>query len=113
MTQNFQGVYTREVEIRQSSWSGVKILNVVLLALIVTGSLYYVTGINDLVVKGFKLQELKSEAGFLAEANKKANVETAKLKAYGNLAKKIESLQMVAVDNVDYLKADSGVALAR
>jgi hypothetical protein len=35
------------------------------------------------------------------------------LKSYGNLAKRIENLQMVAVDNIDYIKVDSGVALAR
>lgn len=113
MTQKFDGVYSQQIESKPSGWFNIKIVNTFLLLLIVAGCLYYVTGINDLVVKGFELQALKIKASHLAEENKKANIETMALKSYGNLAKRIENLQMVAVDNIDYLKADSAVALAR
>ena len=67
----------------------------------------------SLVVKGFELQELKVKVSNLSEENRKASVETMALKSYGNLAKRIENLNMIAVDNIDYIKIDSGVALAR
>jgi hypothetical protein len=88
-------------------------LNGLLVAIIIVGSLYYVTGINDLVVKGFTLQELKNKATLLSEENQSLNVKVASLKSYNNLAKRIEDLKMVAVDNIDYVKLDTGVALAR
>lgn len=113
MTQRISGVYSQQIEKKQSGWFNLKVANGLLVLLIVAGSLYYVTGINDLVVKGFQLQELKAKVNSLAEENKKASVETTALKSYGNLAKRIQDLNMVAVDNVDYIKVDSGVALAR
>lgn len=113
MTQKFSGVYSQQIEAKQPGWFNIKIVNGFLLLLIVAGSLYYVTGINDLVVKGFELQELKAKVSYLSEENKKASAETMALKSYGNLAKRIENLQMVAVDNIDYIKVDSAVALAR
>lgn len=113
MTQKFSGVYSQQIEAKQSGWFNIKIINSLLLLLIVAGGLYYVTGINDLVVKGFELQKLKAKVSTLSEENKKANVETMALQSYGNLAKRIENLNMVAVDNIDYIKVDSGVALAR
>jgi hypothetical protein len=113
MTQKFAGVYSQQLEKKQPAWRSLKIFNGFLVLMIVVGSLYYVTGINDLVVKGFELQELKVKVSNLAEENKKANIETTALKSYNNLAKRIENLNMVAVDNIDYIKADSGVALAR
>jgi len=113
MTQKFAGVYSQQIEKKQPAWRNIKTLNGFLLLLIIIGSLYYITGINDLVIKGFKLQALKVTVNYLVGENKKMNVETMALKSYGNLAKRIENLNMVAVDNIDYIKADNGVALAR
>ena len=113
MTQKFEGVYSQHIEKKKSVWRSIKTLNLLLISTIVVGSLYYVTGINDLVVKGFELRELKMQVSHLSEENKKANVETMTLKSYNNVAKRIEKLNMVAVDNIDYIKAESGVALVR
>jgi hypothetical protein len=113
MTQKFAGVYSQNIEKKQPCWLNIKTLNGLLVAIIIVGSLYYVTGINDLVVKGFTLQELKNKATLLSEENQSLNVKVASLKSYNNLAKRIEDLKMVAVDNIDYVKLDTGVALAR
>ncbi|MDD4902461.1 MAG: hypothetical protein PHE24_04990 [Patescibacteria group bacterium] len=113
MTQKFDGVYSQQIEKNRPAWLNIKTFNFFLLTLIVAGGLYYVTGINDLVVKGFTMQELKTRVALLQEENQKLNVETASLQSFNNLAKRIGNLKMISVDNVDYLKVDSGVALAR
>lgn len=113
MTQKFTGVYSQKIEVNRPSIFSIKTLNYLLVGLIVAGSLYFVTGINDLVVKGFELQKLKVHANSLSEENDKLSVETTSLKSYNNLAKRIENLKMVAVENVDYLKVNGGVAIAR
>jgi hypothetical protein len=113
MTQTFTGVYSQKIENKQFSIFSLKTLNCLLAGLIVASSLYFVSGINDLVVKGFKIQELKTQANSLSEEKNKVNIEITSLKSYNNLAKRIENLKMVAVDNVDYLKINSGVAVAR
>ena len=113
MTQKYEGVYSQKIEKKPAAWFNIKTLNFLLVAVIVVGSLYYVTGINDLVIKSFTLQQLKAKAALLQDENQSLNAETASLKSYKNLASRIAGLKMVAVDNVDYLKVGSGVAMAR
>ncbi|HTX86599.1 MAG TPA: hypothetical protein VMC41_00850 [Candidatus Nanoarchaeia archaeon] len=113
MTQKYEGVYSQKIEKNRAAWLNIRTLNLALVAVIVAGGLYYVTGINDLVVKGFILQQLKTKVALLSEENQNLNVATASLKSYGNLAKRVADLKMVPVDNVDYLKVDAGVAMAR
>ncbi|HTW96265.1 MAG TPA: hypothetical protein VMD74_01230 [Candidatus Methylomirabilis sp.] len=113
MTQKNAGVYSPVISKKSTGLPKIKIINFFLLVLIVAGGLYYVTGINDLVVKGFKLQELKNKSGNLAEENRQLNIETASLQSYNNVAKRVGNLGMVAVDNVDYLKVNGGVALVK
>ncbi len=113
MTQKYDGVYSQKIEKNQPQWMNIRTVNFLLLTLIIAGALYYVTGINDLVVKGFTLQELKAKVNLLQEENQNLTVQTASLQSYNDLAKRIADLKMVAVDNVDYLKVGSGVAMAR
>lgn len=113
MTQTYSGVYSRQIENDNPNFWNVKTLNFLLMACIIAASLYYVSGINDLVVKGFKLQSLKVQASLLSEDNRKLSVETASIKSYNSLANRVASMGMVAVDNIEYVKADSGVAMAR
>jgi hypothetical protein len=113
MTQKFPGVYSRQIETNRSSQRSIKIFNCLLLAGIIAVSLYYVTSINDLAVKGFKLQELKARTSSLFEENRGLSAQTTYLKSFNNLSARAASLNMVAVDNVDYLKVDGGVALAK
>jgi hypothetical protein len=113
MTQKFEGVYSQKIENNRHNFFSLKTLNFVLLCGIIVGGLYYVTCINDLVVKGFTLQELKAKASSLAEENRNLSIETTSLKSFNNLSARVASLNMVAVDNVDYIKVNSGVAMAR
>jgi len=113
MTQKYEGVYSQKIEKNRPAWLSFKTFNGLLVVLIVAGGLYYVTGINDLVVKGFTLRELKAKTVLLNETNQDLKVRTASLQSYGSLATRIADLKMVAVDNIDYVKIDSGVAMAR
>jgi hypothetical protein len=113
MTQKYEGVYSQKIEKNNSSRMNIKTLNSFLVVLIILGGLYYVTGINDLVVKGFTLQTLKTKVALLQEQNQGLHVETASLQSYSNLSARVASLNMVPVDNVDYLKINNGVAMAR
>lgn len=73
---------------------------------------YYLININDLTVKGFALRELKSEATLLASENSDYEAKVMNFQSYGNLSEKVKKLNMVAVDEVEYLTINQSV-LAR
>jgi hypothetical protein len=73
---------------------------------------YYLVNINDLTVKGFALRELKSEATILTSENLDKETKVMNLQSYGNLNEKVKKLNMVAVDEVEYLTVNQA-ALAR
>lgn len=88
-----------------------KNFNKILFSLIVVSILYYVTGINDLTVKGFRLQELKNDVAKLREENKKVKVSVMELESYNNLSEKAKTLDMVAVgEEIDYLVVGAGAS---
>ncbi len=88
-----------------------KFVNGLLLVLISISIVYYVAGINDLVVKGFELQELRSHSESLSNENKNYNNYVTSLKSYNNLEKRIERLGMVETGEVDYIRKQSAVAV--
>ncbi len=78
-----------------------KLLGTLIIAIIV----YYVTGINDLTVKGFKLQELKKRKTNLVEKNENMRLKTMSLESYNNLVSRAEKMNLVSVGGVDYISA--------
>ncbi len=90
-----------------------KRFNIALFLLIIVGGVYFLTGINDLTVKGFKLQELKVEASELNEGINNLEEEVMALEAYNNLNKRIDELDMVSVGKIDYLSSSGGVAVVK
>lgn len=87
-------------------------VNKILFTLIIVAGVYYIAGINDLTVKGFKLQELKKEAIKLKDSNNILETEAMSLGSNGNLSERIKKLNMVAVGKVEYLsQTDSFVAM--
>jgi hypothetical protein len=90
------------------------IFNKIIIFIIIIIGVYYVTGINDLTVKGFKLQELKQQANKLTEENKSYELETLTLKSYNSLTKKINDMKMVSLGtDVDYLVVKGSVVAKR
>jgi cell shape-determining protein MreC len=70
---------------------------------------YYFTGINDLTVKGFKLQTAKQKINSLNEENKVMAQKATSLESYSSLSERVKTLSMVAVGSVDYITAESGI----
>jgi len=86
-----------------------KTFNKILFLFIIAAGVYYFTGINDLTVKGFKLEEVKQKINSLNEENKVIAQRVTALESYSNLSERVKALSMVAVGNVDYITAESGV----
>jgi len=63
----------------------------------------YLIGMNDLTVKGFVLNDLKSQVSMLAEENQDLQTRSLTLQSYTALSPRLQDLNMVAVDDVAYL----------
>lgn len=87
----------------------IKILNRILCVCIIVTAAYYVTVVNDLTIKGFKLQKLKDEKESLQQENQKLSLEAMSLRSYNGLAQKTKELNMVSADNIDYVTAMDGM----
>lgn len=83
-------------------------LNRILLFLIIIGGIYYMASVNDLVVKGFKLQELKTCSNNLINENKNINIQVMSLKSYNSLIERVEKLNMVSAADIDYIRVNKG-----
>ncbi len=91
-----------------------KTLNKVIYSLIIICGVYYLTGANDLSIKGFELQKLKRELSNTAAENKDMETRITYLDSYSsNLGQKIKALGMVAAGKADYLTAGSGAVARR
>lgn len=105
-----------EKETKKINWNeklNIKFLNKILFSMIIIFCLVYVATNNDLIVKGFKLQDLKTEVAKLQETNKNYELEAMNLEAYNSISKRVERFNMVAVgDEVDYLTI-TNMAVAR
>lgn len=90
-----------------------KVLNFCLSMFIILFGMTYVTGINDLIVKGFDLQELKKESMVLANESRELELKVMSLGSYNSISDKIEELNMVAVQDVQYITVVSDVVARR
>jgi hypothetical protein len=82
-----------------------RFLGVVIIGL----AIYYCAGLNDLSVKGFRLQELKRELAAKEEENSNLNNKVLALQSLANINDRLKNVNMVAVgSSVDYLTTDSG-----
>lgn len=79
------------------------IINKCLLCLMITMGVYYVVSINDLAIKGFVLQELRSEVQDLSEENTQMKLSVMNLESYENIEKRAQELNMVKVGKIDYI----------
>ena len=86
----------------------VKYLNVLLVALIIVSSISYIVSINNLSIKGFVLNELKTEFIVLANENENYEVRAMDLESLNNLKKRAENLKMVKINDIEYFTISSG-----
>jgi hypothetical protein len=89
----------------------VKFFNVFLLLTIGVMGFIYIFSVNDLIAKGFKLNELKKELSRISEENTEYNLKVLSLESYNSLDRRATELKMVAVDRIDYITVKNNVAL--
>ncbi len=110
MTERIEGVYSCAPMVNCATKKiSLKTANKVLAFALFVCGIYYITTINDLVVKGFVLQDLKSKAGVLREDNRSMNDRVVALKSCNDLSSRIQALGMVSSDKIDYIKVGKGV----
>jgi hypothetical protein len=113
MTESVKGVYSVTQKQKNSFKINIKAANAFLCLAAASIGIYYLTTINDLVVKSFVLQELKERSSFLREENEALNNKAASIKSYNELAKRVEKLGMVSAANVEYLKISNDSLAAK
>ncbi|MDD5031620.1 MAG: hypothetical protein PHR36_01080 [Patescibacteria group bacterium] len=86
-----------------------KNLNKFLFVIIIAGGVYYLAGINDLTVKGFKLQEGKNKINLLKEENAVLELKATGFQSFNSLSERAEELKMVAAGEIDYITIPSGI----
>ena len=78
-------------------------VNTALFSVFLMIGFYYLVSANDLVVKGVVMQGLKNQAKNLDEDKRVYENKILALQSYGSLKVRVQSLNMVAVGDVDYL----------
>lgn len=80
-----------------------KYFNFALFGLIAVLGVLYLVNISQLSVLGFTLNELKSEAAILAGIKMSKEEEVNRARSYQALAARTQNLDMVAIDELEYL----------
>ncbi len=84
-------------------------LNKIIFSLIIVFGVYYVAGINDLTVKGFKLQELRVDLKEVEYDNDSLELKIMSTESSSALGERINGLDMVAVGNIEYISSAGSV----
>jgi cell division protein FtsL len=88
-----------------------KIINISLFILLLIFSISYIAVANNITVKGFELRDLRTKVTYLNEENQSLETNLMTMKAYGNIYDQVKDLNMVAIEDIDYIKLlDSSVA---
>lgn len=89
-----------------------KIVNKTIFLLVIIFGIAYLLCVNDLAIKGFKLNELKKEVNKLSEDNNKTELEIMTLKSYNNISKRAKDLSLVSAGNSQYIDT-TAIAVAK
>jgi len=100
---DFKNKLRPEAKQKQMRRLNLKTCNIILFILIIALGVSYVVCVNDLTVKGFALKEMKSQADYLASENQEIEAKVMATQSYNSLINKVKDLNMVAVEEVDYL----------
>ena len=80
-----------------------RIFSKILIILIIISGVYFIISVNDLSIKGFMLQELKTELGELDNENVNLELKIMELGSYENISNRARDMKMVKVDKIDYI----------
>jgi hypothetical protein len=94
-----------EPKVKSGCLINLRIFNTFLLVVICGISFAYLIGVSDLTVKGFALQELRTQAAKLAEQKLSYEQQVDAIQSYYVLSERAKSLNMVAISDIEYLQA--------
>lgn len=80
-----------------------------LCAISVALGIFYLVGMNDLIVKGFALKDLKSQASLLAQENQDLQAKALTLQSYAVMSPRLQGLNMVQVEDVAYFNPQAPI----
>jgi len=87
-----------------------RVFNKIVLFLIIIGGMGYIMGVNDIVIKGFELQEKKTHLSQSRQENNALELHAMALSSFNNLSEQAEKLGMIKVSDIEYLSGDGVVA---
>ena len=89
-----------------------KKINISIFSVLSVLGVFYLVSVSDLTVKGFALQELKSQANSISNEKLLNEEKINKLQSYYYLSSRTKDLNMVAIGDIEYL-SKSTAALAK
>jgi len=107
-----EGLARKTGRLRGAKKSWWPIVNAVIYISVFIGGICYIAGINDLSIKGFKLQDMKTRAAAIESENANLELQITQIESYENLTARAREIGMVGVDKIDYISAVNG-AVAR
>ncbi len=90
-----------------------KYFNLALYVVIAGLGVFYLVNINYLTISGFTLRDLRRQARELANTNLQYKASINSEQSYYTLSNRTKNLNMVSIKNVDYLRFNDNVALAK
>jgi len=84
------------------------IANRIIVVLIIAFSIGYMLSVNDLSIKGFVLNDLKSQLKDLEKENSLIESQFAQLESNNTINNRAQQLAMVKVDKIDYITLVDG-----
>ena len=94
----------RQKKISEKRWLMSKTTRVVLIFGIFLFSFLYLGQMNSVSTKGYAISDLEKEINNLEQENERLQFKIAKLGSLQNIQERMGGLQMVSVDNVEYLR---------
>lgn len=86
-----------------------RIFNICLFSIIFFLGFIYLIGVSDLTVKGFALQESKTRLAVLANEKLAYEQKADSLQSYYVLSERAKLLNMVAINDIEYIKVDGHI----
>ncbi len=87
--------------------------NKMLACMIVVACIAYIATINDLSIKGFILQDLKTKVTQLEIDNEQYELRAMNLESYDLIDERAQKLGMVKVDDIKYVSVSNGAVAIR
>jgi len=86
-----------------------RVFNFFVFLLVFASGFAYLIGVSDLTVKSFALKDLKQERATIMEKKMAYEQEIDALQSYYVLNARVQSLNMVAINEIEYIKVPDSV----